>query len=69
MILRLVCIWLGFYSLLSSLMHGTMNLLFFSYLVFFNAHKIPITPFFILHKWILHEQTHKVIQFKHLHPN
>jgi hypothetical protein len=26
MILRLLCIWLGFYSLLSSLMHGTMNL-------------------------------------------
>jgi hypothetical protein len=26
MILRLLCIWLVFYSLLSSLMHGTMNL-------------------------------------------
>jgi hypothetical protein len=26
MILRLLCIWLDFYSLLSSLMHGTMNL-------------------------------------------
>jgi hypothetical protein len=25
MILRLLCIWLVFYSLLSSLMHGTMN--------------------------------------------
>jgi hypothetical protein len=29
MILRLLCIWLVFYSLLSSLMHGTMNLKFF----------------------------------------
>ena len=28
MILRLLCIWLVFYSLLSSLMHGTMNLKF-----------------------------------------
>jgi hypothetical protein len=26
MILRLLCIWLIFYLLLSSLMHGTMNL-------------------------------------------
>jgi hypothetical protein len=26
MILRLLCIWLDFYSLLSSLMHGTMKL-------------------------------------------
>jgi hypothetical protein len=26
MILRLLCIWLVFYSLLASLMHGTMNL-------------------------------------------
>jgi hypothetical protein len=26
MILRLLCIWLVFYSLLSSLMHGTMNM-------------------------------------------
>jgi hypothetical protein len=26
MILRLLCIWLVLYSLLSSLMHGTMNL-------------------------------------------
>jgi hypothetical protein len=26
MILRLLCIWLVFYSLLSPLMHGTMNL-------------------------------------------
>jgi hypothetical protein len=26
MILRLLCIWLVFYSLLSLLMHGTMNL-------------------------------------------
>jgi hypothetical protein len=26
MILRLMCVWLVFYSLLSSLMHGTMNL-------------------------------------------
>jgi hypothetical protein len=26
MFLRLLCIWLVFYSLLSSLMHGTMNL-------------------------------------------
>jgi hypothetical protein len=28
MILRLLCIWFVFYSLLSSLMHGTMNLKF-----------------------------------------
>jgi hypothetical protein len=28
MILRLLCIWLVFYSLLLSLMHGTMNLKF-----------------------------------------
>jgi hypothetical protein len=28
MILRLLCIWLAFYSLLSSLMQGTMNLKF-----------------------------------------
>ena len=28
MILRLLCIWLVFYSLLSSLMHGTMKLKF-----------------------------------------
>jgi hypothetical protein len=28
MILRLLCIWLVLYSLLSSLMHGTMNLKF-----------------------------------------
>jgi hypothetical protein len=30
MILRLLCIWLVFYLLLSSLMHGTMNMKFIS---------------------------------------
>jgi hypothetical protein len=33
MILRLLCIWLAFYSLLSSLMHGTMNLKCIFYVV------------------------------------
>jgi hypothetical protein len=34
MILRLLCIWLVFYSLLSSLMHGTMNLKIVTELLF-----------------------------------
>jgi hypothetical protein len=33
MILRVLCIWLVFYSLLSSLMHGTVNLKFNVHLV------------------------------------
>jgi hypothetical protein len=36
MILILLCIWLVFYSLLSSLMHGTMNLKF-SFSSYFRA--------------------------------
>jgi hypothetical protein len=39
MILRLLCIWLVFYSLLSSLMHGTMNLK----LRYTSPHFPPIT--------------------------